>query len=57
VSRRPARVTQADIAHALRAAAQVGAHVAVEICPDGIIRLVPTESEKPPVAKEREIVL
>jgi hypothetical protein len=54
VSRRPA---QADIARALRAAAQVGAHVAVEICPDGIIRLVPTEAEKPPVAKEREIML
>ena len=51
VSRRPARVTQADIARALRAAEQVGAHVAVEISPDGTIRLVPSGAAPIPVAR------
>lgn len=41
MSRRPARVTQADIARALRAAEQTGARVTVEITADGTIRLVP----------------
>jgi len=63
MSRRPARVTQADIARALRAAEQVGARVAVEIDPSGVIRLVPIGPEatkRPAVAKvepEEEIVL
>lgn len=39
--RTAARVTQADIARALRAAQQVGAPAAVEVTPDGTIRIVP----------------
>jgi hypothetical protein len=50
--RRPARFTQADIARALRAAKQVGVHVAVEIALDGTIRLVPTEIEHAAELKE-----
>jgi hypothetical protein len=46
LSRRPSRFTQSDIARALRAAVQVGAHVAIEIMPDGTIRLVPGEKAK-----------
>ncbi len=63
MSRRPARVTQADIARALRAAEQVGAWVTVEIRPDGTIRLVPaakgeaTEPAKPAVAEEEDFAL
>lgn len=40
MSRRPARVTQADIARSLRAAMQVGGHT-VAIDPDGTIRFEP----------------
>lgn len=39
--RTPARVTQADIARALRAAQQVGAPMAVKLLPDGTIEIVP----------------
>lgn len=55
MSRRPAKVTQADLARAIRAAKQAGAYrVDVE---DGtiIIRLV--ETQNVPVADEPEIVL
>jgi len=41
MSRRPARVTQADIARSLRAAEQVGHGHIVEIAPDGTIRILP----------------
>ena len=41
MSRTPARVTQADIARALRAIKQTDVPMAVEILPDGTIRLVP----------------
>ena len=44
MSRTPAKVTQADIARAIRAIAQTGARLAVEIAPDGTIRLVPVNS-------------
>ena len=40
MSRRPAKVTQADIARALRAARQVGPNWFVEIAPDGTIRIL-----------------
>ena len=47
--RTAARVTQADIARAIRAAKQAGAEMAVEIAPDGTIRLVPVPGDvKPP---------
>lgn len=64
--RRPARVRQADIARAIRAVEQAGAgaRMAVEIAPDGTIRLVPVEpdesrrnSPKCGVEAEREIML
>jgi hypothetical protein len=60
--RRPARFTQADIARALRAVEQTGARVAVEITPDGMIRIVPTgddvtTADRCAVANAREIVL
>jgi hypothetical protein len=55
--RRPARVTQADIARAIRAAEQAGSPRTVEITPDGTIKLVPVEPTKPEVAKKREIIL
>ena len=40
MSRRPAKVTQADIARALRAAQQVGPNWFVEIARDGTIRIL-----------------
>jgi hypothetical protein len=51
---RPARVSQADIARALRAAKQIGARV-VRIEPDGTIWIDPTSGpgENPQVVKER----
>jgi hypothetical protein len=55
--RRPARVTQSDIARAIRAAEQAGSPRTVEIAPDGTIKLVPVEPTKPEVAKKREIIL
>ncbi|MGA9006744.1 MAG: hypothetical protein WB495_07585 [Xanthobacteraceae bacterium] len=39
MSRRPARVTQADVARALRAAKQEGA-AGVDVLPDGTIRVL-----------------
>ena len=49
--RTPARVTQADIARALRAAQQVGSPMAVKLLPDGTIEIVPVapgdSGEKP----------
>jgi len=56
MSRRPAAVTQADIARALRAAEQVlPGKMTVEIAPDGTIRVVPRDgSQSVPVAKKRE---
>lgn len=65
MSRRPARVTQADIRRAIAAAKQAGANMAVDILPDGTIRLVPVAEiqakEKPrfqgAVGPERRIIL
>lgn len=57
MSRTPARVTQADVARAIRAAKQTGAG-SVRILPDGSIK-IELNGEKPqePVEPEREIVL
>lgn len=44
MANRTARNTQAEIARALRAVQQVGIPMAVEIAPDGTIRLVPVET-------------
>lgn len=60
MSRRPARVTQADIRRALKAAEKAGVARAVEIAPDGTIRLVPIppQADKPaPVPDDEVIVL
>jgi hypothetical protein len=64
MSRRAARVTQADIARALRAVEQTGARASVEVTPDGTIRIVPIEALAPlpgpptaPVEPEHEIIL
>lgn len=58
VSRTPARFTQADVARTIRAAKQAGAG-AVELLPDGTIRIRLDGSEKPaqPIEPDREIVL
>lgn len=53
--RTPARVTQADMARALRAAKAVGG-VRVEVKRDGTILLVPIEDEPPkPRAPDPEV--
>jgi hypothetical protein len=61
VSRRPARFTQADIARAIRAVRQAGAGMAVEVLPNGIIRISPQESgispDSPPVEPDKPMVL
>jgi len=55
-ARRPARVTQADIAEPF--ALRTGGFAANgRIAPDGTIKLVPVEPTKPEVAKKREIIL
>jgi hypothetical protein len=58
MSRTPARCTQADLARSIRAAKQAGAG-AVELLPDGTIRIILDERDKPaqPVDPEREVVL
>lgn len=52
--RRPARFTQADIARALRAVAQVGVKAAVKLAPDGSILIIPDDSHgaNPQIVKE-----
>jgi hypothetical protein len=61
MTRRAARVTQADIARALRAAAQMGERMAVEIAPDGTIRITkapdPERANPSKLARKREIRL
>jgi hypothetical protein len=54
MTHRPARVTQADIARALRAAKQTGARM-VKIEPDGTMWIDPNgpPGENPQLAKER----
>jgi hypothetical protein len=58
MSRTPARFSQADVARSIRAAKQAGAE-AVELLPDGTIRICLCGSEKPalPVEPDWEIVL
>lgn len=61
MSRRPAKVTQADVARTIRAAKQAGA-AGVDVLPDGTIRVTLLPSVAPvsePVSEEgdREIVL
>lgn len=56
MSRRAAKVTQADIARALRAAAAFDGAYQVEIAPDGTIRIVPVDPHlvsKPTAASDK----
>lgn len=60
MSGRAAKVTQADLARAIRAIKQTGAAMCVEVAPDGTIRLVPVDSgtdRKEEIDREPEIVL
>jgi hypothetical protein len=63
VPRRPAVITQADVARVIRAAQQAGAGV-VEIRPDGTIRVIlapvppaEPESDSNPIDPDNEIIL
>ncbi len=61
MSRTPARITQADLARAIRAAQQCGAGP-VRVLPDGTITIDPQpnyamESKKEPVEADEDIVL
>jgi hypothetical protein len=58
MSRRPARYTQADIRRAIEASKKAGAQMAVELLPDGTIRLVPVnQPSEPTLGEGRRIVL
>ncbi len=50
------RATQADIARALRAAEKTGLNVAVDILPDGTIRLIPMNGRLTPQGSDRAVV-
>ena len=59
MTRRTARVTQADIQRAIRAAKQAGPNMAVEISPaEGVIRITPAATSLPesPPAGEEEVI-
>jgi len=56
MSRTPARITQADVARALRAAKQAGAG-SVQILPDGTIRIELVGKPEVDDQREREVVL
>ena len=49
--RRPTRVTEAEIGRAIRAAKKANVAMAVEIAPDGTIRLLPVQPETAPKVK------
>jgi len=56
--RTPAKVTQADIARVLRAVAQSGLRLSVQIMPDGSIRLEPVDAaERPAVDRPLPVSL
>jgi hypothetical protein len=60
MSRRAARFTQVDIRRAIEAAKAAGKDWAVEIAPDGTIRIVqssPKPQQTPEIGQERRIVL
>lgn len=55
--RAPARITQADIARAVRAVAQCGVAATIEIARDGTLRVIVRDEPAKPVERKREIVL
>lgn len=45
MSRRPARFTQADITRAVKGVKEAGENMAVEILPNGTMRIVPAPAQ------------
>lgn len=52
MSRRPLRFREADLRRAIRAAGKEGIPMAVEISPDGLIRMVPAPLTPGPTPQE-----
>lgn len=60
MSRRPARFTEADLRRALKAAKKYGDNLAVDVLPDGTIRIAPVppqDGQSPAPSEKRRIVL
>ena len=57
MGRTAARITQADIARAVRAVAQCGVSATIEVSKDGTLRLIVNDEPTKPVERKREIVL
>jgi hypothetical protein len=60
MSRRPATITQADVARVLRAAKQVGAAEVEVLAKDGerlVVRFTPSTDAEAPLAPAKEVVL
>ena len=55
--RTAARITQADIARAVRAVAQCGVAATIEVTRDGTLRVIVNDEQAKPVERKREIVL
>jgi hypothetical protein len=55
--RAAARITQADIARAVRAVAQCGVAATIEVTRDGTLRVIVNDDQAKPVERKREIVL
>jgi hypothetical protein len=55
--RAAARITQADIARAVRAVAQCGVAATIEVTRDGTLRVIVNDEQAKPVERKREIVL
>lgn len=51
MTRRAAKITQAEISRAIRAAAEMGPHVIVEIRPEGVIRISAPQPSEPVTVK------
>ena len=57
MGRAPARITQADIARAVRAVAQCGVAATIEVSKDGTLRVIVNDEPRKTVERKREIVL
>ena len=55
--RTAARITQADIARAVRAVAQCGVAATIEVTRDGTLRVIVNDEQAKPVERKRGIVL
>jgi len=55
MSRRPARCTEADIRRAVKVALEAG--MAVDILPDGTIRIAPLTTTEPSRNSERRVIV